>query len=146
MSWPVVSNDERVQSLYEEIRAGGESHRFAEMIALRRGPALDTDTRFLAGRDDGNGHGYYSHQTQSVIRSKADIKRHCERTGSGCETLGIKYRQPEVDPLDAPYRPADDILETAVNERVKNEFGGNVSASKRAILKEEAAVVHGQEP
>ena len=50
MSYPVVSDNPHVQAFYEYCRASGESHNIAEMCAFQQGPALETETRFMAGR------------------------------------------------------------------------------------------------
>ena len=49
ISFPVISTDSRTQVFYIEMRRDGQSHNLAEMLALRRCPSLDTDTRFNAG-------------------------------------------------------------------------------------------------
>lgn len=50
MSLPTISDNPHVQAHYELCRAQGTSHTLAEMFALARGPALMTDSVFLAGR------------------------------------------------------------------------------------------------
>jgi len=141
MKWPVVSDNPQIQARYVESRKAGESHSIAEMLAFRQVPNLQTDTRWLAGREDqGVGHGFYSHQMSRVITSKADVRRYCEETGAGCEDLGIPVRPPEEDPWNKPYRVADSIVEREVEKVVEKEHGGRVSAAKRAELKESLAV------
>ena len=49
ISLPNISDDPRVQAFYAQMRTAGESHNLAEMLALREGPHLSTDTRFMAG-------------------------------------------------------------------------------------------------
>ncbi len=48
-NYPVISSSPAVQGAYVKMRRSGESHRLAEMLALRSGPQLSTDTSFLAG-------------------------------------------------------------------------------------------------
>lgn len=141
MKYPKVSDNPEIQSLYEEIRRGGESHKLAEILALRQVPNLQTDTRWLAGmKDTGHGHAFYSHQMQRPVASKADIKRWCEETGGGCEDLGIEPRPPEEDPWGKPYRVADSIVEREVERIEEQEWGGRMPEQKRAAVKEELAV------
>jgi len=141
MKYPKVSDNPEIQSLYEEIRRGGESHKLAEMLALRQVPNLQTDTRWLAGmKDTGHGHAFYSHQMQRPVSSKADVKRWCEETGGGCEDLGIEPRPPEEDPWSKPYRVADSIVEREVEKVNEQEWGGRMPEQKRAAVKEELAV------
>ena len=49
ISFPVISEELDVQAFYIEMRQDGQSHNLAEMLALKRCPSLDTDTRFNAG-------------------------------------------------------------------------------------------------
>ena len=49
---PIISDDPVVQDRYAVMRRSGESHNMAEMLCLRRGPALNTDSTFM--RDRGN--------------------------------------------------------------------------------------------
>ena len=141
MKYPKVSDNPEIQSLYEEIRRGGESHKLAEMLALRQVPNLQTDTRRLAGtKDTGHGHAFYSHQMQRPISSKSDVRRWCEETGGGCEDLGIEPRPPEEDPWSKPYRVADSIVEREVERIEEQEWGGRMPAQKRAAVQDELAV------
>lgn len=49
--WPTVSDDVRVQDRYAAMRAAGESHSMAEMLATRSFPGLKgTDAVFMEGR------------------------------------------------------------------------------------------------
>lgn len=52
--YPRVSAHPEVQARYESMREGGESHRFAELIATRGFPGVRTDATFNAGRCNGN--------------------------------------------------------------------------------------------
>ena len=52
--YPTISEDPAVQRRYVACRQAGSSHRLSEMLALRRGPALNTDTRWLAGHVNGS--------------------------------------------------------------------------------------------
>jgi hypothetical protein len=45
----LISDDPSVQAEYESALARGVSHKLAEMFALRTGPSLSTDTRWLTG-------------------------------------------------------------------------------------------------
>lgn len=54
MTYPVISENYAVQRHYEECRKAGSSHRLSEMLALRQGPSLQTDTRWLTGHCNGS--------------------------------------------------------------------------------------------
>jgi len=52
--WPVISDDPRVQKPYEDMRARGQSHRMAEMLAFRRPSGTSqTDKAFMQGCQNG---------------------------------------------------------------------------------------------
>lgn len=51
---PLISTHPATQLAYENMRFSGESHKMAEMLALRQGPALETDSAFLEGHCNGN--------------------------------------------------------------------------------------------
>jgi len=40
VTYPQISDDEKVQSHYEECRRNGCTHKMAEMLALRRPPVI----------------------------------------------------------------------------------------------------------
>lgn len=48
--FPQVFDDRQTQSEYERLRASGESHNMAELIASRDFPGMMTDNVFLEGR------------------------------------------------------------------------------------------------
>jgi hypothetical protein len=50
MKYPVISDDSEVQAFYVEARRLGESHRIAEIVALRKVPASKTDVELFRGR------------------------------------------------------------------------------------------------
>jgi hypothetical protein len=51
--YPIISDNVAVQLFYEQCRLEGQSHNLAEMFALQQGPALQTDTTWLASVDAG---------------------------------------------------------------------------------------------
>jgi len=68
------------------------------------------------------------------VRDRSDIKRVCRERGYGCEQLGIKPEEFRGDhPLDAPYRPADDLVQEQVNRELA---GVDASPEDRAALVE----------
>lgn len=48
--WPKVSDDPQVQRFYEKMRAGGESHNIAEILATRQVPGSNTDRELFANK------------------------------------------------------------------------------------------------
>jgi len=139
MSYPLISNDLYVQRSYEAMRDNGQSHNMAEMLATRRGPALETDTRFMTGwggpqysmqlaRYPGDPEGWVSHPD--------DYKRVLKQRGWGCKgSINVKAADVEV-PDDVPYRPADDLIDEQVRQIV-DEHGGDVTPSERSQLRED---------
>lgn len=49
MAYPVISSDPVVQARYEQARAQGSQHVWAEMFALRRSPGAKTNREFFRG-------------------------------------------------------------------------------------------------
>lgn len=113
MAYPKVSQDPRIQKDYERMRTAGQSHNMAEMLALQTCPGLQTDTRFLTGQW---GNEFYSHQLQSYVGSRGDVKREAMRQGISVEGSGCTYTVRSDAPRDdeLPYKVADDIVENAV--------------------------------
>lgn len=123
-------------------------------------PCLDTDTTFMANRDDGFGSnelgrrqayakarregastsGTYSPQLQAWIDGKADVKRICEKKGWGCSG-GVTVAVPpsECNPGDKPYQAADNLVCDEVDKIVRTQHGGRVTAQQRQDLTESAS-------
>lgn len=47
---PIISDDPRIQALYEQSRAAGSSHKLAEMLAFQSPPGSLTDREFFSGQ------------------------------------------------------------------------------------------------
>lgn len=76
----------------------------------------------------------------SQMDAEAEIRRRCRELNYGAEgDIEVKQREPEADPLEKPYRVADDILEREVSEIVAKEHGGKIGRKKRADLVEATA-------
>ena len=100
-------------------------------------PTLWTDTEFCAGRGDGQGNGFYSHQLNRRVTSRDDIRKTCEKEGWGCEgAVNVKKREPLLDPRDKPYEVAPDIVEDHVSAEVAQKHSGQVSLKKYKELTE----------
>lgn len=127
-------------------------------------PNIQTETTFLANRDDGFGtdersrkRAYAKARAAGVnpsgkiycpslcplgeplspkawVNDKADIKRICRKNNWSSETLGVTADKIEVAPK--PYRVADDIVTDAV-DRVVTERGGDVSPREHKTLRRE---------
>lgn len=107
------------QADYDEIIQSGASPRLAEMLALQSAPKLQTDKRFLRGKPQ---NGFYSHQLQSWVGSRGDVKRVCAEKNYDCEgsVRHVAHRDmPRPD--EVPYRVADDIVDESV-ARVVDEY------------------------
>lgn len=109
---------------------------------------LNTDTTFMANRDDGlqcdkatrkrayakaraagvnpTGKTYcpglarlgVRHDPQAWINGKADVKRVCKSRGSSC-TGSVNVKASATDVEPEPYRVADDLVERQVNETIE---------------------------
>jgi putative FmdB family regulatory protein len=71
--------------------------------------------------------------------AKREIRKKCVEQNYECEDFGVSSREPETDPSDRPYRVADDLVETAVDEIVEKNYEGHIEPKKRADLKEATA-------
>ena len=64
MAYQKISEDSTVQKAYVSMRKKGTSHSIAEICATQQSPGLQTDTRFLIGKDQ---NGFYSRQLQKWV-------------------------------------------------------------------------------
>jgi len=142
--WPTVSNQQEIQSHYEECREAGTSHRAAEMFAFQQGPSLQTDTRWMSGQDNGHNGAVYKHQLarfpgdpQAWVRSRADCRAVAAKRGLTLEG-SVNYKPPEHDapsPLDEPYHVADSIVDREYE--VLCDFEPDAANMPAAEVKEE---------
>jgi hypothetical protein len=106
--------NKRQRKAYEEMVAAGESESIAEILATGQAPGLQTDTRFLHGKND---NGFYSHQLQRWVSSRADVKRICAEKNWDCEgSVSHKsvWDKPRAD--EQPYKVADDLVDNYVKD------------------------------
>src|SRR5262249_43676632 len=110
-----VSQVQHVQAAYEEMRAAGQTHTIAEILATRRAPASRTDREFLLGHCNGSqfqdqpklgdhyknvaeangqdttGKVYLSQlanfpgDPEAWVSGRGDVERVCRERGWGCE-------------------------------------------------------------
>ena len=161
--YPIISNDLEIQNVYEDIRAQGTSHKLAEMLAMKRGPSLSTDTRFRADLSDDPFDGvpeqfklaYAAKATkaginptgkhyngllarfpgdpEALVSDRSDIRRVAEKRGLGVECGPVKTKMREAPPDEEPYRVAPDIVEREVNRQIK-EAGEKPTPTEHAEL------------
>jgi hypothetical protein len=136
----VVSTNPRIQAKYEELRAKGQSHAMAELLAFRLPPGTKgSDKAFMQGRNNGewlndyqpierrrllekarkaginpNGKVYMN----SLARSSSDDRAWVSDVGEA-----MKLRQIRVDELKRseeapPVRLAEDMVQAKVAEAV----------------------------
>jgi putative FmdB family regulatory protein len=93
------------------------------MRKLMPTPRLQTDTRFMGGRDAQfeRGHGVFSEQLNQTIYSRGHARKVLEEKGWGSETLGVKPRFPEPK---EKYEVAPDIVEKEIKRKEQTERGG----------------------
>ncbi len=124
--WPTVSSLEPVQQEYERLRAAGEPHGMAEMIALAKPPGLTGTEQALL---EGHCNGSQFHGQDAVGQAYAE-----DAEAAGISTKGKVYKHSLArfpgDP-DAWIANRDDA------ERVILERGwgsqGNIKATIRTI-------------
>jgi hypothetical protein len=155
-----LPSDERVASQrmadddlvrYLEMRLGGQSHKFAEMMATRSFPAIRTDSEYNKGRCNGNqfeavpGLGnllrkqaeaagvsttgkYYCHglaeypgDPEAWVGGRGDVLAVAKKKGMSVQG-SVEYTHPERAPM-ADVEIADDLIQREV-EQVMARDGG----------------------
>jgi len=99
-------------------------------------PRLQTDTRFLGGREGQfeRGHGFFSEQLNRTVYSKAHARQILREKGWGSESLGVK---PVMSPPKEKYTVAPDIVEKEIKRQETVERGGvPFEKKKKAELNE----------
>lgn len=137
--YPVISDNPAVQKHYEEMRARGESHRLAEMLATRVTPGLMTDSVFLSGHCNGNqfertavlgdyyrrvaeqagqstrgkvylsGLAEYPGDPKAWVAGRGDVRRVLDERGWGAEGA-VNCPVTNLAPVSEKYRVADDLV------------------------------------
>jgi len=109
----------------------------AEMRRLIGVPALQTDTRFLAGwrPEAQRGHGQFHEGLNRTIYGREDAKRILHKRGWGSEELGIKPRFDGPSPGDSPYQVSPRIVEREVADILRREPEKGGSPDKLAELR-----------
>ncbi len=158
---PVVSDNPDVQCRYEAMRANGQSHNMAEMLATQCVPGLKTDTRFIARMDtrgdvpaayramarkagvDTGDKQYISQMAdypgdpKAWISGPADIRRTCRERGWGCAGA-VEVDQPKIEtPDDAPYQVCDENVMREAKRMAAEDPGRASTPKKRENLIEE---------
>jgi len=164
-TWPVISENPRIQAFYERCRANGESHNMAKMFAERRAPGVVTDTTFMAGRrDEFNGNNVlrriYMERARAAgvnptgkvysgglarfpgdpkawINDRSDVERIARDRGVRVEgSINCDYLPEDMtDPFNEPYRVADELVEDEI-DRIETESGEPVTGAKREDARE----------
>lgn len=126
MTYETISDNPAIQAEYEAMRAAGESHKMAEMLALQAFPFGRDENRILMqGKESGK---FYSSQLaryqgdpRAYVSSASDIRRIAQEDGlivSG--TVNVK--QPEKAPMKS-VPIADDIVDRAVKVEIAKDPG-----------------------
>lgn len=164
MMYQVISDDPTVQSQYEDMREQGTSHRLAEMLALRQGPALSTDTRFSAGMSadpyDGvpgplkkayaakaraagvnpEGKHYngflarFPGDPRALIADRGDLRRVAEERGIGLVSGPVKVKAAETQPEETTPYQVADDIVKREVEKVIAQSGERPTPSEHAEL------------
>ena len=131
------------QRFYKSLLRKGNTPRFAEMLALRKGPHLNTDTSFMAGRgtladqlgkDTANvvkrareqGYNpsandvYFPTAARRAGDPAAFVKQHDARSALGRANENIRQRQ-RREAEKPPVRLAPDIVEGEVTRRIADD-------------------------
>lgn len=163
MSWPVISDDHNIQADYEAMRAQGQSHLLAEMLALRSPPMSNTDRELLAGAVDKplgpswidasyrqhaaqagvsttgkiyvSGLARYPGDPRAWIGSRGEIKDICQAEGWGARgSVDIAPAERKEVPVCGPL--ADDIVDNAVADIIDSHpepKGVDVTECREAV-------------
>jgi hypothetical protein len=149
---PTISTDPSIQARYETMRLSGQSHKMAEMLAVRKFPGVRTDSVFNDGRFSGsslekcpahmkwlrdqaeaagvsvNGKYYLSGLADfpgdptAWVGDRGDVLRVCEAKGLTIREGMIDYQAPEVEPMP-DVAIGDDIIEREVDRTMaENPF------------------------
>ena len=87
----------------------------------RKGRGLGRDPDAWVGQAEGRGH----------------IKRVCRKNNWSCEgSVKHKMRLEGPSPDEVPYRPAESIVRTKVEDIIDKDYGGHISPKKREELTE----------
>lgn len=146
--YPVVSDNPTQQAAYEKMRADGESHNMAEMLATRSLPGLKTDTNFMARRRrrqrlprayyemakkagvNTEGRWFcgdvakYPGDPEAWVEGRGDIKRICEKNNWRAEgEVECNAKPLDVPDGDGKYYVADDIVKREVSRLGKLDPG-----------------------
>lgn len=167
-TYPTISDNLAVQQHYEESRAAGSSHRLAEMLALRQGPALSTDTRFAAGfsadpyegmtepmkqlcaakaRAVGvspEGKHYnpflarFLGDPQALISGRGDLRRVAEKRGIGLISGPVKVKPAERPPEKIQPYRVADDIVNREVDRAIEQAGEQPTPKERTAMAEQA--------
>jgi len=101
-------------------------------------PYLQTDTEFLRGKPR---NGFFSHQLNRFVTSRADVKRICEEEGLGCDGGGGLSRTiPQLHKDPGPYRPAPDLVDEEIVARCEAKGIDTLREDDYENMKESVAV------
>ncbi|HUU84203.1 MAG TPA: hypothetical protein VM243_11935 [Phycisphaerae bacterium] len=162
----IISDNPAVQARYEQMRAAGESHNIAEMLATRQAPRSVTDREFLSGECSGNqfvgdektGNRYraiaeaagvsvtgkvykgslarFPGDPKAWVNGRGDVKRRCIEENWSCDGM-VTHR---ATPRQAPSVPlAQDIVDQHVTQKILDDPS---QASRRTELEAEVREKH----
>lgn len=143
MDYPIISAAPSVQRTYEAMRARGESHRLAEMLATGTPPMSNTDREFLEGHCNGSqfaneeeigevyrrraraagvdpkgkvylsGLARFPGDPEAWVDGRGDVQRRLEERGWGSEGSVTVKPRDPVAPSPSP-KVADDLVDDEV--------------------------------
>jgi hypothetical protein len=129
-TYEIISDNPQIQAEYEAMRANGESHRMAEMLALQQMPFGHDENRLLM---EGNESGkFFSHQLNDWVSDASDVRYIAERDKLNVRNI-VDIEQPERPPMES-IPIAEDIVDEEVELAIAIDPG---KATKREQLREE---------
>lgn len=164
MQWPKISDDVATQRLYEESRAGGNSHNIAEIVATQQSPGMvGTDNAWWSGRWNEverdpvlqeyarhaeasgvstSGKVYISQLADDAgdptawVSDQGDAMAVAKRKGIGVQIGMKKQSLPSYDPgPPQPYRVADDLVAERAVDYCEENAGCTFGEAKKLMRK-----------
>ena len=166
IDYPKISDDQQAQAFYEAMRANGESHNMAKLLALRQAPSSVTDRELFLGHCNGSQFSADTHSgdvykrkaeragvsttgkvylsslalepgdPKAWVNGRGDIKRLCEERNFNCEGI-VKHKATVEKRPSVPL--AQNIVDEHVNQIIADDPG---KATKRKQVEREVRERH----
>lgn len=138
MTYETISDDPAIQAEYEAMRAKGESHNMAEMLALQQFPfSRDENQILFKGEESGKLYisqlARYPGDPRAYVSNASDVRRIAEEDNLTVDGAVNVKRSRDVEPKP-DIAIADDIVEENVAIEIAKDPG---KATKIEQVREE---------